>query len=277
MVDPARTALARDAPSRDVYLAELAKVRPFAPLLERATLTDGPWGADASPYDAREYAEGNVLLVGDAGSFIDPLSSYGVKKALASGWLAAIVVHTALTRPAMRDEALAFFNRREREVYASAERQTARFAAEAASPSGQHPFWLARADGPDSLTIDDGADAALLAKDRDVLAAFDDLRQRPSIRLVAGEAVRVEPRAAVRGREIAFEDHLVLPSWPDGIRYLRSVDLVALVRTAPAHRDVGDLCEAMTRLQPGVPLPDMLGALSVLIARGALRHAESRG
>jgi flavin-dependent dehydrogenase len=277
MVDPARTGLRRGGSSRDVYRAELAKVRAFGPLLKDATLVDGLWGADASPYDAREYAGGGFLLVGDAGSFIDPLSSYGVKKALASGWLAAIVTHTALTRPEMRDEALAFFTRREREIYASAGRRSARFAAEATGDEPDHPFWLARASRPDECDFDHGADVASLAHDADVLAAFDDLRQRPFIRLRQGAGVRVEPRAAVRGREIALEDHLLLPAWPNGIRYLRNVDLVALLRAAPAHRDVGDLCEAMSRLQPAIPLPDMLGALSVLIAQRALRHAESRG
>ena len=108
MVDPARTDLARDSSSRDIYLSELAKARAFGPMLERAALVDGPFGADASPYDAVRYAGAGFLLVGDAASFIDPLSSFGVKKALASGWLAAIVTHTALRRPEMRDAALGF-------------------------------------------------------------------------------------------------------------------------------------------------------------------------
>ena len=43
-------------------------------------------------YDATRFVDGDVLLVGDAGSFLDPLSSAGVKKALASGWLAAVAV-----------------------------------------------------------------------------------------------------------------------------------------------------------------------------------------
>ena len=64
----------------------------------------------------------------------------------------------------------------------------------------------------------------------------------------------------------------MLPGWPDGVRYLRNVDLLALLRTAPTYPDVGDLCAAMASRQPGVALPDMLGALAVLIARGALRH-----
>ena len=56
------------------------------------------WACDASLYSAHTYADASrqSLLVGDAGAFIDPLSSFGVKKALASAWIAAVVVHTSL-------------------------------------------------------------------------------------------------------------------------------------------------------------------------------------
>ena len=120
---PSRTALTRGAPSRDVYLAELRKVQPFVPLLDGATLVDGPWGADASVYAASRYAGEGFLLAGDAASAIDPLSSFGVKKALASGWLGAVAANTVLRNPMMAGEALEFFNRREHALFASAQRQ----------------------------------------------------------------------------------------------------------------------------------------------------------
>ena len=74
------------------------------------------------------------------------------------------------------------------------------------------------------------------------------------------------------GLTVALDDHVVTPAWPDGVRYLRNIDLVAVVRAAPLHRDVGDLYAAMLAAQPGIGMPDFLGALSTLIARGALRH-----
>ncbi|MEO6222437.1 MAG: tryptophan 7-halogenase, partial [Vicinamibacterales bacterium] len=83
MVDPERSRLTRGAPSVDVYLAELGKVAPFVPWLDNADLVDGPWGADASLYSTSHCSGPGFLLVGDAASFIDPLSSFGVKKALA--------------------------------------------------------------------------------------------------------------------------------------------------------------------------------------------------
>jgi hypothetical protein len=172
----------------------------------------------------------------------------------------------------MRALAFEFHDRRERELYASAERQTTRFAAEAARGGSSHPFWLARASGRDESDFAAGIDAATLRDDVAVVAAFEDLRRRPTIHLHPGADVRVEPRAAVCGREIALLDHLILPGWAEGIRYLRNVDLLTLWQAAPTYADVGDLCAAMERSQPGVALPDMLGALALLVARGALCH-----
>jgi len=72
-----------------------------------------------------------------------------------------------------------------------------------------------------------------------------------------------------------MEDRLVLPDWPPtgrGVRFLRDIDLVQLVELAPDHRQVPDLYEAYNRRCAPVSLPDFLGALSVLLAKGALRN-----
>ena len=69
-----------------------------------------------------------------------------------------------------------------------------------------------------------------------------------------------------------MEDHLFLPAWPEGVRYLRNIDLLLLMRLAPEHRDVGELYDAIFKAQPGVSLPDFLGVLSTLVATGALEH-----
>ena len=50
----------------------------------------------------------------------------------------------------------------------------------------------------------------------------------------------------------------MLPEAPGGIRYLRSVDLVALKRLAPTYHDVGDLSRRIAGAQPGVALPEFL-------------------
>jgi flavin-dependent dehydrogenase len=270
MVDPERTQLTRGQSSDAVYLAELAKPDALRSLLERGRLAEGPWGHDATLYSAHRYAGPAFLLVGDAASFIDPLSSFGVKKALASAWVSAIVTHTALVRPGMRDEALAFHERRERAVYFSYRAQSASFAATAGQ--SHHPFWAARSSSFEEVAADTDLDAASLSHDPEVARAFDELRRRPEIRLGEGSSLRFTSRAMIRGREIVLDDHLALPECPDGIRYLRGVDLVELARLAPHHTDVGDFYGSVLRQQPAVGLPDFLAALSWLISRNVLRH-----
>jgi FAD-dependent halogenase len=273
MVDPERSHLTRGASARDVYRNELQKVTAFAPLLDRASLVSGPFGAHASLYTSHQFTGPGFLLVGDAASFIDPLSSFGVKKALASGWLAAITANTILETPSMADAARGFFEQRERTMADSFRRQTAAFASDT-SNADAHPFWEARAKtASEVVSLSDlGNDLRGLSSDPDVLAAFEDLKRRPGIRLTQSARVRTAPRAAVRGRSIVMEDHLFLPSWPDGVRYLRNIDLLSMLKLAAQHTDVGEMYDAMFREHPGVSLPDFLGALSTLIAKGALEH-----
>ena len=280
MVDPRVTRLARSGPLAPCYEAELAKTAALGPLTAGASLDVEPWGCDASVYDARAYKAPGMLLVGDAGSFIDPLSSYGVKKALASGWLAAVAVHTALTDPALAGVALDLFDEREREMHGALERQSAELFAEAAGRH-DHPFWTDRAEAgmPEAAPLappEPGVEA--LRRDPGVLAAFEALRRAPALRLRRGDRLGVVRRPAITARRIILEDRLVVPGWPDadadrGLRFLRDIDLVRVVELAPLHRQVPDLYEAYNRVCPPAPLPDFLGVLSVLIAKGALQAA----
>jgi flavin-dependent dehydrogenase len=275
MVDPNRTNLTRGVSSIDVYLAEIAKVHAFDAILKPAALVDDPWGADASVYSAHCYSGIGYVLVGDAASFIDPLSSFGVKKALASAWVAAVATHTALIRPAMCDEALQFHDRRERTVFASSRRQAADFAGRAARDN-PHPFWLARATSHDDISANESTDVdpGVLARDAQVQAAFEEIRRRPVLRLQVGHGLRLTQKPLIRGHEIVMDEHIVLPSCPDGVRYIRGVDLVCLTRMATQQSDAGAFYEAFVRDRPSVILPDFLGALSILVAAGVLEHRE---
>ncbi len=280
MVDPRVTRLERGGPLAPCYDAELAKTAALGPLTAGASLDVEPWGCDASVYDARAYGAPGMLLVGDAGSFVDPLSSYGVKKALASGWLAAVAVHTALVEPGLADVALEVFDAREREMHAALERQSAEFFAEAAGRH-DHPFWTdrAEADMPEAGPLSPPEPAVdALRRDPGVVAAFEALRRAPALRLRRGDRLDVIRRPAITARRIILEDRLVVPGWRDadakrGLRFLRDIDLVRVVELAPLHRQVPDLYEAYNRVCPPAPLPDFLGVLSVLIAKGALQEA----
>ncbi len=244
------------------YLSEVAKAPRLSAIVADARFERGPWGFDASMYSSTRYADGNMLLVGDAASFIDPLSSAGVKKALASAWLAAVAAHTAIRTPSMRGAAFDFFNAREDEMYRQFRLLTRRFFADAAGGHA-HPFWTDRS-GP----LDEEAGAGQ-ADDGEVRAAFERIRSAPALALRLGDGVRIEERPAVSGLEIVMEPRLI-PSEGPGARYLFDVDLIALAELAPGCTDAGELFDAYLRRSAPVALPDFLRALAAAVANGWL-------
>ena len=274
MVDPALTPVRRpdgSAGLATIYSGELAKATHLAELTcsRRARLTRPPFARDASSYSAARFGDDGVLLVGDAGSFVDPLSSFGIKKALSSAWLASVAVHTALSEEQMGRHALDLYEQRERAMSDGLRRRFAEVSRDAAGDQATEPeFWRTRAGAE---VADDGEpDVAALRQDPEVVAAFNDMRQRSSIALRPSALLRRVERPAVRADRITLEEHLVVPAFRDGVRYLRSIDLVQIVALAPEHDQVPDLFDAYTRVAGPAALPDFLGALSVLVGKRML-------
>lgn len=282
MVDHRISELAGHEPA-SLLDAELAKTRHLAGLLGGAVPDGEAWACPASLYTSSRFAEPGLLVVGDAGSFIDPLSSYGVKKALASGWLGAVAVHTALVDPAMTDDALAFFEAREREVYRQYRGTSAAFFQQAAAVYAT-PYWETRAEAarvaagatpapgarpdPDDTPLPGDADVP----EAQVRAAFEILKARPSMDAVPGPDLRSRSRPAIEGLRIVRADHLATDAYPAGLRHVRGVSLHLLVDLAGRHTDPGALWEAYNRGAPPVSLPDFLTALSTALAAGILVH-----
>ncbi len=257
MVDPQRSDLVRLGSARAVYLGEIAKTRAFRDLTAGATLTAGPWGWDASQYHSSDYAGDDWLAVGDAASFIDPLSSAGVKKAIASAWLAAVTAHTCLTSPAMKPHALRFYATREREIAAHFARESARFLAEAA-PAHPRAFWEERSE----------SEAAPVEDRQAVVRAFEVLKAGDGFRASRG-SISIMPGPMVRGHDIVLEPQLVGKD-ASGIRYLHGVDVVRMVELAPSFGTVPDLYDGYVASAGPVPLHDFLMALATAFARGWL-------
>jgi flavin-dependent dehydrogenase len=278
MVDPAMTDVrpaGGAAGLTAVYAEELAKASRLDGLarlgVRPARLTAAPFARDASSYDASRVADDGVLLVGDAASFIDPLSSYGIKKALSSAWLASVVVHTALVDDAMRIPSLDLYERREREVYQALRRRFSELSRDAVGVTPTD-FWRARSAGEHGAEGgDDGEpDVAAFRRDPDVRAALEAMRQRSSVALRASAQLHRVDRPTVRGDRVALEERLVVPAFRDGIRYIRNVDLVTIVSLAPAYDQVPDLFAAYNRATAPAALADFLGALSVAVGKGIL-------
>ena len=259
MVDRAAPSAAGSGALESVYLAEIAKARNLGRLLERAML-QRVWACDASLYSSAQYGGPQFLLIGDAGSFIDPLSSFGVKKALASAWLGAIAVHTSLAHPDRHDVALEFFSQWERDVYADNLNRSRDFA-RAAQARHPHAFWTSRAAA--GAGADDPRDGE--ARPPDVQAAFDRFKQASSMQLTLSADVRFEARPVIRDHEIVLENAFV-----DAVRFVGNVDLVKLADIACRHTGVPDVFEDYCRTCGPVPLPNVVSGLSLLVAKGIL-------
>lgn len=260
MVDPRPGTAAR-------YHTELAKTAHLKRILEGGSLEQSPWTCDASVYGARAFGGPRFLLVGDAGSFLDPMSSFGVKKALASAWMAAVVANTCLRRPERTDAALALFTQREREMSATYARESARYIREAALRYAS-PFWTRRAEAALPDGVDPEADPA-------VRAAFHQLRRRRRLQLRLGPGVSDTRVPEIQGREVVLAEAALSPGLPQGVRHVRGVLVPSLLQLAPAHASIPNLYEAYNRVAASVALPDFLGALSFLIAKGLLDTDEA--
>jgi halogenation protein CepH len=235
------------------------------PLIESslagAVLTGDPRALAAAPYGATRFAGPHWLLVGDAASFIDPLSSFGVKKALASAWLAGVVVHTALTDADMTAAALELYDLREREAHDRFTSHAAQF------------YSLTRGAVP---TLEGNDDGDVLVVDwRAVASALERVRRFPALRLRPTSRARTELRPAVAGDRVILEPRLIADWGPGGMRFHREVDLPQLIALAPECSSVPDLYRGYQQRAGGVPLPAFLEGLALVVARGALEQRES--
>ena len=252
MVDPVESRLLRGRGLAEAYTVEMSKTRAFRRIFAQGTLEGVPWGRDASTYTSRRFSGPGFLLAGDAGSFLDPLSSFGVKKALVSGWTAAVVANTCLRRPGFAETALRFFDERERAIEAHYRKQSGGWFRE-----GEGAFWEARSEPADPDT-------------GEVRAALDELRRRRYLRLQRGDDVRPATRAGIEGCEVVLRAALLAPGMAEPLDFVANVDVVKLVAMAPEYRQVPELFEAYNRAARPVELPDFLRALATLVARGIL-------
>ncbi len=117
----------RELGLRDFYLSEMNRLSYVSKFLPAATLSAVPRVSDATLYTARQFAGERFLLLGDAGLFIDPLSSEGVQTAMASAITGAVVINTILSRPAAAASALAFYRDAQNNAYATHYRQSAEY------------------------------------------------------------------------------------------------------------------------------------------------------
>ena len=284
MIDQREEELAGNELSR-ILDRELDRTEHLGKSREGAEPIGEAWACPASLYRATRYARPGLILAGDAGSFIDPLSSFGVKKALSSGWLAGIVANTALIDPEMTQSAVDFFDAREREVYRRYRAASAPFFTSAANTYGSE-YWTARSSAAHQAggLIECGGSPASIPSDPDALGsavpeeevrgAFEAIRAQETLNAVRGSTLRIFDGPGIAGHRIVMEQRLATGSWPAGMRYVRGVDLLQLVEATTSQESVPDGWTRYNEIGPAVTLPDYLTALSTAFATGILEHRE---
>ena len=82
-------------------------------------------------------------------------------------------------------------------------------------------------------------------------------------------------RPAIDGQRIVLESHVASPRCPDGVRWVRGVDLRRIVELAPTYDDVPELWTRYNAESAPVSLPDFLMGLSTAFAAGLLVHEDA--
>jgi flavin-dependent dehydrogenase len=242
---------AGDGGTEASFASAVSRAPNVASLVRGASMEGPVLGIDATPYDSSRYCGPDFLLVGDAASFLDPLSAHGVHKAMDGALLAAVVAHTVLERPERASDAAEFYNRRESDIYhVTTERLRALYRQETRFEA--RPFWRKRSEG----------------------AAFAAARPEPRAPLDRSAALKgsgaIAEAPVVEGDFIARREVLVAPGQERPVRFLGPVCLPDLYKDVVA---TGSALEAARRSPVG--LDRALAAVEWLHREGFLEPEDS--
>ena len=246
------------------YIEELRKATYVSGFLADAHLPHPPQVFDASLYTARQFVAGRTLLVGDAGLFIDPLSSEGVRKAMASAITGAVVVNTILQRPVMQSQAAELYEAGQRDTYRSHYQQSARYYAEEGRWPDR-PFWQHRC-----LRLEPDAGPAAPQQPSTAFSPFD---SQPVSHVMVTPDLRIQERPVIEGSYVELRPAVVTPRYPRGLRFLSGVNVPALLRCVQTQRAVPDILAAYQRHPDGRQSPpaQVRQVLAQLYQEGLLR------
>jgi flavin-dependent dehydrogenase len=225
----------RQSGLQEFYFTELRQAPYIGQFLYDARLAIPPRAFDATWHTAARFVTAQFLLVGDAGVFIDPLSSEGVHKAMASAITGAAVINTILQRPSMIPHAVDFYEGVQRSLYEAYYRQSAAYYHEEQRwPDA--PFWRRRSQ------------QQVQGSDQDTSAfriPHSAFRTSTIVsHLSVGPDVRVEPRPVIEGPFVEVRDVLITPRHPRGLRFLDGITLPTLIQLVERETAVAQIIPA---------------------------------
>ena len=273
MVDWQQGSYIRKQGLRHFYLSEIKKVPYVFGLLEQAQLAQPPRAFDTSLYTAGTFASERFLLVGDAGLFIDPLSSEGVHKAMASAITGAVTVNTILKRPSMAEYASGFYQEGQQRIYQLHYGQIAQYYRE----EGRWPdqvFWQRRSR---SRVVQQMEDQAVDQLDTEPLPPIDfgASQSRQISRLHVGPGVSMEKRAVIEGQYVELREVVVTPENTRGFRFLGEVCVPLLLTLVTQRGEVSEVISAYVHSAEGSHCPpDQVGQVLARLYQEGIVVAE---
>ncbi len=214
--------------ARRVYAGALRRTIHVQARLGDAEWEDGVRIFAANPTLTERPCGPDWLLVGDTASTLDPLSSQGVQKAIASALAAAAVVHTMLVHAARTEAAMEFYRCREQTIFAAHMASLSRYyRREQRWP--EKPFWKNRAIAP-CLPFDSGqlSSSALGEEEKKTWR----VPLHPQSRLVRSPVAHIVERPVIEGEFVDMKPVVVFPQDERGLRYCGEIcvpDLLLLL------------------------------------------------
>ena len=194
-----------------------------------------------------------VLLVGDAASTVDPLSSQGIEKALGSAEAAACAANTVIEHPELRARVIEHHTSWERGLWHAHAGQTAAFYGRQAR-FGDAPFWRKR--------------RTATAKRTEPVLLPTTLRLHPGL----------ERRAILhrQGRYLVEEPGFSVPGTPEALSRLGPVPLAPLIEVLTTARDLPETLRGAAQQAQLFPLSprSVQEAVEDLFRRGFLNSGE---
>jgi 2-polyprenyl-6-methoxyphenol hydroxylase-like FAD-dependent oxidoreductase len=212
-----------------LWRARLAGAELFAGL-SRSPLVRPVLARDATTYHAADPIGEDFVRVGEASFSLDPLSSTGVEKAMHSGLVAAIALHTMIAWPGRKDLCQRFYRDRQREAISAHAAWSASFYHQVARFSGL-PFWKSRSDAGGYDLPNKGPTRASLPEGPISLAA----------RVRLSDEARLVQEPCIVGDEIRAHTALVHPGLERPVAFVEGIELGQLIEMVPSCADLAGL------------------------------------
>jgi flavin-dependent dehydrogenase len=224
-LDPQSLRGTRRAGLESIWRSYLARTELFADLA-RAPAAGPIVACDASAYGDEHPVSPGLVRVGEANFALDPLSSTGLEKAMQTGLLAALALHTTMRRPERAALCERFYRDRSQEAVVAHQQWSSHFYADV-ERFRHHPFWRTRSAEPKLPSQQMPPPVAL---------ETDALSLRTRVRV--SQQARLAEEPCIVDDEIQLQAALFHPALERPVAFLDGARIEDLLRSVPSAVDL---------------------------------------